>query len=376
MVVTRSAAKKLDARRPSPAPAPASKPSTAAPHVFRTALIDSSGVMVTVEPSATGQGVHTRWEYNPMPLTTTTSDSSSPVQPTPDASPSSSQSSSTSSSSSPVQTPHTTTTTTTTTTPPNDRFATPAPRDSLYHASVLCTPRAKARPIQRSPRRYIPLADETRRYQLAMQDAMNRAASGSPHTPIPGRPLPSQESQENVFQPGHPHAKDIGLGKPVTLRRAPLHRYDTIRWDEGCGEPPIPEEPVIDKESSPQDQQKSSPLARCSDRSIRPLLGPEGTQMLGPQGTHLLLGASAGPIYDTQVALADDSLMDIDMDVDGHWKGPIGPNGEKLSPEGKQRLGPSGTFLHYDVNELKNRYMDRRMEAMGFVEEGSRRLSV
>ncbi|KDQ28855.1 hypothetical protein PLEOSDRAFT_1088913, partial [Pleurotus ostreatus PC15] len=127
---------------------------------FRTTLIDSSGAVVTVAPSATGQGVHTRWAYDPTPYERTFQDTQMNEETGPtthSALPSPSS------------------------TPPsiNARYVTPAPRESFYPSTALCTPQkgVRAKVVRRSPRRVNALAPEViignQRYHHAMEKALN-----------------------------------------------------------------------------------------------------------------------------------------------------------------------------------------------------------
>ncbi|KAF4602555.1 hypothetical protein EYR40_005768 [Pleurotus pulmonarius] len=315
---------------------------------LRTTLIDSSGAVVTVAPSATGQGVHTRWTYGTAQDVQMTEEAEDITLTTNSASPS------------PSSTPP----------PSNARYVTPAPRESFYPSTALCTPQkgARAKIMRRSPRRVSALAPEVlvgnQRYHRAMGVALNRTNDGEYSNMNVLLPTPSKQTQRDVFakgaQTGVPKAGP--LGQPVSLQRTPLGRYDTIQWDAGCGETP-----VTSPKTGAESPKRRSPLVRSLDSGPGPLLGPMGTQIIGPNGTHLLLGATAGPILDTQIIEENDSMMDITMDEGGHLKGPIGPNGEKLGRDGKQLLGPSGTLLHYDINRLADKLRDGRAEAKGFL---------
>ncbi|KAF7433550.1 hypothetical protein PC9H_005508 [Pleurotus ostreatus] len=317
---------------------------------FRTTLIDSSGAVVTVAPSATGQGVHTRWAYDPTPYERTSQDTQMNEETGPtthSALPSPSS------------------------TPPsiNARYVTPAPRESFYPSTALCTPQkgVRAKVVRRSPRRVNALAPEViignQRYHHAMEKALNRTNDGESSN-LNVLPTPSKQNKRDVFsnRAQTAAAEAPRLGQPVSLQRAPLGRYDTIQWDAGCGETP-----VASPKTCAESPKRRSPLVRSLDSGPGPLLGPMGTQIIGPNGTHLLLGATAGPILDTQIINENDSMMDITMDEGGHLKGPIGPHGEKLGRDGKQLLGPSGTLLHYDMNRLADKMRDGRVEAKGFL---------
>ncbi|KAF9487821.1 hypothetical protein BDN71DRAFT_1458072 [Pleurotus eryngii] len=318
--------------RPPPSRVHNENPSSSTNTGFRTTLIDSSGAVVTVAPSATGQGVHTRWAYDPSPYERTSQDTQMNEETEPSTTP----------------TTHSTLPSPSSTPPSsNARYVTPAPRESFYPSTVLCTPQKgmRAKVMRRSPRRVNALAPEVlignQRYRHAMEEALNRTNDG-------------ESSNLNVLLPT--------LGQPVSLQRTPLGRYDTIQWDAGCGEMP-----VASPKTGAESPKRRSPLVRSLDSGPGPLLGPMGTQIIGPNGTHLLLGATAGPILDTQIINENNSMMDITMDNGGYLKGPIGPHGEKLGRDGKQLLGPSGTLLHYDMNRLADKMRDGRVEAKGFL---------